>query len=472
MRPAAYLGEPLRPPPSLDAYPIDAAFPQLEIASVPSLMLEIFRAHLTPARGKTCRILECTPFRFRCRQSTARCVLVYTLRVADLATGRQWDQWVTGLIYADEGEAQRRWRNLRQAEAVNDMPSAWRCFEPVSYIPDLEMVVELFPYDRRLPQLSRVLNGATRDLDPLLLERLGPGTWEPGEGIIEPKRYRSELGAVLRYALPARDRECGRSAEASCYLKVYRNGRGRETFEFMRSWSDRGARASREYSLVEPLAYMDDLRTLVLEEAHGTSLHEILAGGGDPVAPARAVARALAAFHRDDLPLARCHTLDDQLDQLRRSSSLIQWACPEVRSEVRGITAAVVAELEEAEPAPFHRDLGADHVFVSDPRVTFVDIDSMALGDPVRDPARLTAHIASTASLGAADDRLRAATTAFVEEYFGDVPRSWRKRFRPHCVGAFVEVAAGIFRSQGTGWRERVHRAAADARRALAGQFG
>src|SRR6266513_1516845 len=93
----------------LGAFPDDPDFPQLKVASDPGRMLEVFRSHLKPVSGKACQIRRCTPFRFRYRQSTSRCVLQYTLRVVEPGTGRQWDQWVTGLVYAENGEAERLW---------------------------------------------------------------------------------------------------------------------------------------------------------------------------------------------------------------------------------------------------------------------------------------------------------------------------------------------------------------------------
>src|SRR6266550_4746880 len=82
------------------------------MASDPQLMLQVFRQHLKAVSGKAYCIEECIPFRFRCRQSTARCVLQYTLRVVDPSTGRRSEQWVTGLVYAAAGEAERLWREL------------------------------------------------------------------------------------------------------------------------------------------------------------------------------------------------------------------------------------------------------------------------------------------------------------------------------------------------------------------------
>src|SRR5947207_11454455 len=160
-----------------EAFPADPDFPQLAIATDPARMLEVFRRHLKPVWGKAIHIQDCTPFRFRCRQSSLRCVLQYTLRVIDAGTGRQWDQWVTGLVYADKGEAERMWQEMRGGAARREIPESWLTFEPIDFIPELQMLVQAFPYDRKLPNLSRVMGGALVGIEALLLARLGPGQW-------------------------------------------------------------------------------------------------------------------------------------------------------------------------------------------------------------------------------------------------------------------------------------------------------
>src|SRR5919109_5093774 len=93
-----------------EGFPHDPDFPQLPIAADPARMLEVFRTHLVPAPGRRVEIEDCVPFRFRCRQATSRCVLQYTLRLRERtgATERRWQQSVTGVVYAREGEAERQ----------------------------------------------------------------------------------------------------------------------------------------------------------------------------------------------------------------------------------------------------------------------------------------------------------------------------------------------------------------------------
>src|SRR5205809_4317627 len=268
-------------------FPADPDVPQLAIASDSQRMLELFRRHLEPAAGKRYHIADWAPLRFRCRQSTARCVLQYTLRLLEPGTGRRWDQGVTGLLYAQQGGAERLWREMQASDPSQGIPNDWLTFRPVGFIPDLEMVVQVFPYDRKLRNLGLVLGGALHDLDPQLLARLAPGEWRVTERTMMPTRYRTELGAALKYTLQPRDATTGRAEPPRCFVKAYRNDHGEPTFELLKSLGERVARGETCYSVVRPVAYRKDLRTLVLEEAPGTALQQLLQGGHDPAAALR-----------------------------------------------------------------------------------------------------------------------------------------------------------------------------------------
>src|SRR5256886_13205313 len=119
-------------------FPHDPDFPQLAVATDPARMLEVFRTHLAPAPGRQVEIEACIPFRFRCRQSTPRCVLQYTLRLVEHVDGeeRRWEQSVTGVVYAGagagdgdgDGEAERQWRERLGAAPRREIPAQWLAF--------------------------------------------------------------------------------------------------------------------------------------------------------------------------------------------------------------------------------------------------------------------------------------------------------------------------------------------------------
>src|SRR2546423_5455006 len=402
---------------STRGFPHDPDFPQLAVATDPARMLEVFRTHLAPAPGRQVEIEACIPFRFRCRQSTSRCVLQYTLRLRERTGGgsdeRRWEQSVTGVVYARDGEAERQWREGRAADPRDEIPPQWLAFEPVAFIPELAMLVEVFPYDRKLRHLRLVVGGG--GLEEALEPRLLDG-WEAGGRVLEPLRYRTELGAALRYTVEAQHRPSGRRATRRCYLKVYRDDRGAATWQLLQRLSRPDP--ARPYEVIAPIAYIGALRTLAIEQAPGTPLLQLLLEGNDRAI--RPVARAVAAFNQDDRGIVtRAHTKADQLGDVRRAAALVAWACPEAQAAVAAVTAAVESGLPDVPAAPIHRDLKADHVFLDGDRVMFIDLDSAALGDPVRDPAHLWAYLTGGVGLdGVPAARIRAAAGAFVQEYF------------------------------------------------------
>ncbi len=79
---------------SLDAFPADPELPQLNIATDPGLMRQVFREHLCQLPGRTYHVQDCLLSWVRYFRG-ARCTLQYTLRLAEPQTGHKWNQWVT-----------------------------------------------------------------------------------------------------------------------------------------------------------------------------------------------------------------------------------------------------------------------------------------------------------------------------------------------------------------------------------------
>jgi Ser/Thr protein kinase RdoA (MazF antagonist) len=280
------------------------------------------------------------------------------------------------------------------------------------------------------------------------------------------------LGAALRYTVQAHEASTGQSVTIRCYVKVYRASHGEKEFLLLQSLSERAGARQKLYSVIKPIVYLNGLRTLVVEEAPGASLQELLPGSRDQAALVRAVARAVAAFNQDDLDITNRHSLADQLEDVKRAASIVEWACPQMRTEIQTIATAVVEGLEEVPPASIHRDLKPDHIFLVGDRVMFIDLDASSLGDPVRDPAHLFAHLVARVGLDAlSPEQARSAATVFANEYFAHVPTPWRKQFPLHCAGALIEVAGSIFKRQEPHWREKVTEAVTAAQHILSDGF-
>src|SRR5437016_5894813 len=189
---------------NLEAFPADPGLPQLKIASDPEVMREMFRGHLSPLPGRVYHIQDCLLSWVRYLRDV-RCTLQYTLRLLEPGTGRERNQWVSGVIYAED-RAERMWRKLRAAHPGQEVPQAFLTFEPVSLIPDLNMLVQVFPYDRRIPALPLLMTGQPPDLEQKPLTGSARATGTPTYGTSNrsgtgPERERSS-GTRRRCGMP------------------------------------------------------------------------------------------------------------------------------------------------------------------------------------------------------------------------------------------------------------------------------
>jgi Phosphotransferase enzyme family len=455
---------------SVGSFASDPAFPKLEIATDPTLMKQTFRTHLRPVGPKVYDIQHCRFIRLRYRQGS-RCFLLYTLRFFEPDTGRERDVQVTGIIYAQKDKAEQIWRRLKATDPRQEIPDDWLTFEPVSFVPELEMLVQVFPYDHWLPALPLLAAGPPPELEPVLLGRFGEGEWRLEAWEVEPIRYRDQ-GAVLRYRAKARNAATGGSREKSFYAKVYRHEKGEQTYQTLRTlWSQDGADGE-GFTVVRPLAYLSDLRALILEEAPGTPLDQILLGKSDPTEAVRRVAQALAAFNQGDAPATtRRHLLADQVAVLEKAGRVLGRGCPHLRVEVESIIEGVLGGLQEGVAlGPTHRDLSPDHIFLDGERTIFIDLDSLAKADPVLDPAHLLVRLAKPAKFPIPRQPPRAAAREFAEEYFAHVPGGWQDRLPFHYAGTLLKTAHGVFRRQAPDWPERIATLLNEAKASLAGR--
>lgn len=454
----------------VEAFPLDRSLPEVEIASDSVQMRELFRRYLRPCGVKTYEIHDCTLTRIRHRQA-ARCILQYNLRLVDSVTGRERFQWVTGVIYPGD-RAERFWKKHRTANLAQEFSSAFQVFEPVSFIPELKMLVQLFPYDRRLPALSILATRPSVEIRSLLLARLGPGRWHTETWRVEPIRYRAGLAVVFQYTLQARDAATGRRERRRFYVKIYRDEKGEQIYQVLQQLWGRSNNGGEHLTVASPIAYLKEHHALFQDEALGTSFQEILLQRPDREADSatRRVARALAALHLDRISTPRHHLVQDEIATLEKTRRTLQWASPHLSKELEAIVWKTLPGLVEVPLRPTHLDLKTDHVLLDQNQCTLLDLDSFALADPVLDVAHMLAQIFGLKFRPTAShSRLRMAADAFREEYFNHVPSEWRDRLMPHYAGAALKAALGFFRRQEPQWPEKVAAMVAEARDSLAG---
>jgi tRNA A-37 threonylcarbamoyl transferase component Bud32 len=461
---------------SIEPFPADPNLPHLEAAKDPERMREVFQGHLRSLGEEAHQVRECEISRIRYRR--ADCSVQYALRLAEPGTGRERSQLVTGTMFAG-GRTRQMWEKLRRSEPERETPDASSpAFEPFFYIPQLDMLVEVFPYDRELPALPRLVEGPPSELEPLLLARFGPGDWRFEAWDVEPVKYLPERRATLRLTARAREAQTGRAEERRFYAKVYSDGEtGERIHRVTRAlWEKAGAGGER-FTVARPIAYLGDgRRTLIQEEAPGTLLRDRILSLEEDATPAvRKTARALAVLHLDHVvdhvvTPRRTH-LQKEVANMERIGELLRPNCPHLGPRIEEIVGAVVAGLEEGVPAPTHGDFKPDNILLDGDRLALLDFDEFTEADPVQDAARFLAHLtAMPLSFALPHDRARAYARAFAEEYFAHVPEAWRDRLPLHYARNVFKMAPNFLQRPQPGWPDKIEALIEEAEDSLAGR--
>jgi hypothetical protein len=446
---------------------IDQAFAALAHGD----MREIFQRHLRPLGGKAYRVSECQISYVRHRESGRR-MLHYTLRLVELDTGREHSQLVTGTTYRG-GQTRRTWEKLQRKELGRALPGTSPNFEPFSYIPDLDVLVQVFPYDHRLPALRLLMVGPPPGAEEMLLARFGPGDWHTEAWDVKTVRYRVGMRATLRLTVRARDAATGRAEERRFYARVYpKEEEGAEAYRVLRMLGDKASTGSLVFTVARPIAYLSDLRILLQEKVPGVRLLVILRQGEEEAIPAvRKAARAAAALHLLDVDSAQQHSLREKATNLEEAGDLLRSARPALSQRIKEVIGAIVGSLEEVPPAPTHGDLKPGHIYIDGNHITLLDFDNFAGADPILDIANFLASLTlSPLRSGLPLDPSRRIGQVFVEEYFSHAPQNWRKRLPLHYAGTMLRKAAGSSRRQEPGWPNKVEVLLKEAEDSLAGR--
>ncbi len=197
------------------------------------------------------------------------------------------------------------------------------------------MLVEVFPYDSRLPALPELMVGPPPELEALLLALFGSDSWQADAWDVEPVRYRTHRRATLRVGTRVRDAATGETRERYIYTKVYREtGVGEQTYRVLQQLSEKASMGETGFNTGKPIAYLSGLRTLVQEEAIGTPIRDVLLQGDDAISAVRRVAKALAYLHLSHVVTPRTGLLRNELIRLERVGKRLRAARPHLAPEI------------------------------------------------------------------------------------------------------------------------------------------
>jgi aminoglycoside phosphotransferase (APT) family kinase protein len=396
----------------------------------------------------------------------------YELRLEEPTTGQIWDQIVSGVMFGG-GRTRQVWDSVK-ATAWPDATTADRPdLAAFSYVEDLDLLLQVFPHDLRLPALAMLLAGPLPALVPLILADLGAGAWQVTGWDAETVQYRVDMRAIVRLDVEATDAASGRSVTRQFYAKVYRDAEeARRSHRGQDAIAQAIGVADSLLIVAQPVAFLEGLNTVVTTAAPGTSLSKIIKRGDGVDQAARAAARAVAAFHQLDAN-APPRPIAEDVARLREAEGLLSSTYPGLAADVSAIVEAVVAGLADAPSALIHGDLKPDHILVDGEQVALIDFDLIGGADPMIDVAHLLAF------LGKAQERARSpheadggAADLFVAEYFAHVPDAWRERLPLYHAMTSIHKAAGLSRRRGANAQNQIKRVLREGQSLLAGEGG
>jgi len=415
----------------------------------PEHMRSLLQQHLVASANGEARIVDCRIANLRHRDGS-RGTVQFDIRVEDLRSGAVHDHTVTGVTYGEQ-RTRRAWDAIRAERPVLLTASETLALLPFGFVPELDMLLQVFPHDHRIPALATLMQGVPSAMESAVIAQFGPGAWQLRDWRPETVQYRAGMRAVVRLHIGAVDAATGQEADHVLYAKLYRDANQAE-----RLWNtqvdlyERARAAGVNLALARPITYDRELQAIVTEEVSGQSLASALRQGHDVSEAIRATAHVLAFLHSLPGPLPPCRTGED-ITRMKEAAQILTDTHPGLGPTVSSIADQVIAGLENAPCTLIHGDLKPAHVIIDGDRVSLIDFDLMGAADPVVDGAHLVSFRGDNRERSQITDvNVDGATRLFLDEYFSLVPDTWRGRLPIHHAMTSLHRAVGLSRKRGS----------------------
>jgi aminoglycoside phosphotransferase len=306
-----------------------------------------------------------------------------------------------------------------------------------------------YPVDPHMQTLAEATD--PRSVRRLIAPRYSAKT-PPARILVESVRYHAETSAALKYVVLDRRGK----PERTVFGKIYREGRGRELHETTaRLWAASQAHPDL-LSVVEPLAYDDELELHLESEAPGTPVD------GDRLSPtfqaaALAAADALAAMHGSDLEIEEDLPLEPELDRLDEVAEQMLLVHPEGGRLLQELVVQLRARLARTpaeDEVVTHGDMKYDQFLEADGRFTLVDFEDVGRSETSWDLGKWCAHcMPSMPDSGEESEAAEKARAAFLARYRELRPQATLGRFPIYEATHLGNRAMILMWGQGEGWQ-------------------
>ena len=306
-------------------------------------------------------------------------------------------------------------------------------------------LVCIFPFDRRVPQLKQFANDSSGHSAALL------GCPQAGEPQIV--RYRPGLGGTYRW----------RGVDRTAYVKVFSDRLATEAFEQLRVM--RNAFRCTSLTIPAPIGAVDALGALSIAEIDKPSLLDGICRLRLPELSALMARTADTLFHLHSSALkpTRMRRSTGFIKRAKHSATLIGAASQTLGQTAQAICTDLSRTARPLDLAPTHMDMKLEHIVPDGDRISLLDLDSIAVSDPMFDLAMLDVRIDAAARDGGCHiAQAAAARTALLKRYFRTAPSPSGARYRWLRAVASLQIAKHHVQHPTPGWNQRAAAALAD----------
>ncbi|MBA2598309.1 MAG: aminoglycoside phosphotransferase family protein [Chloroflexia bacterium] len=417
-------------------------------ATDPERMREIVTRYLLTTADSPIEVIACNVA--FARRGENRSLFQYDVTLRDPVGGETREHVVSGVTYSGQ-RTRRAWSRLEREQSLCPTEGAWLI--RAAYVPELDLLLQTYPFDAQMPALEPLLAGPWPALVAQLLGQFGPGEWRLEEWQAETVRYRVDLRACVRLAIRAEEVGSGDTVERRFYAKVYANASMAALAWDVQEIMDAAlAAGNAPFAIAPSVANLGEHQVLVQAEVAGTPLGHILQREDEAVAAARRAARAIAALHCLDVTAPAQRGAIERVgpDRVRRDADRLRAVRPDLGAAIsvveEGIIAALVAT-GEPPSVPVHGDLKPGHMLLDGDGVTLIDFDKFGAGDPLLDVTSMMANLRRRP--------FPEVAPAFIEEYLAHVPAAWERRLRPVYAAALLGEASGAVKGTQRGSNRR-----------------
>jgi len=370
----------------------DTHFPQISRAYDLALMQERFQERLFLSKKNPPRIQACRMGEARYKPGKS-CVIAYRLEILDFETKLLREQVVCGrLCPPGKGLAE-----FQRAKTKALFPLAG--MQPLLYLDDPEMLLWVFPNDRKLSGLPQMLDVVfLRNVFPKMLSILA---LDASNRLLKitPQivHYLPERSCMIRYELtldqPLNQRVSEERPPLTIYGKVFPDEGGREIYETMRQLSAQMAPGQ----TAQALAYDPELKALWQSEVPGRPLTEEPISSAGYLRIIEAVARCVAAFHSTKVEGLQVFDREEIYRLLKKTLVLVEERHAHLSGRVKALVDRLLACAARpgffpSHHTPIHRDLKLGNMLLHEGRVGLIDMDCVCLGDPLNDVGSFVAN--------------------------------------------------------------------------------